>query len=155
MSFQIKALEPARFLPFFSMSVGELAAHRAVRLTAETSCELPCRISLATAEIGDEVILLNYEHQQGISPFRASHAIYVREGVEQARPAIGEVPELFMSRMLSLRAFDDRAMIVAAELSEGRELAPALAELLAAPRAAYVHIHFAKYGCYAARADRA
>ncbi len=155
MSFQIKALDPARFQALFAMSDSELAARRAVRLKSETSAELPCRVSLATAEIGENVLLLNYEHQEGASPYRASHAIYVRQGAEQARPAAGDVPELIRSRMLSLRAFDDRAMIVATELAEGRDLEPALQQLLAAPGAACVHIHFAKYGCYAARADRA
>jgi hypothetical protein len=56
---------------------------------------------------------------------------------------------------LSLRAFDNRAMIVAADLiSDGKNLGPALDRLLADPAATYVHIHYAKFGCYAARADR-
>jgi len=46
-------------------------------------------------------------------------------------------------------------MIVAADLIDGADLAPALNRLLADPAAAYVHIHFAKHGCCAARADRA
>ncbi len=46
-------------------------------------------------------------------------------------------------------------MIVAADLVEGQNLAGALDRLLADPATAYVHIHYAKFGCYAARADRA
>jgi hypothetical protein len=41
-------------------------------------------------------------------------------------------------------------MLVAADVVDGRELEGALECLLLA--AAYVHIHFAKPGCYAARA---
>ncbi len=155
MSFQITALEPQRFARFFTMSDDELAGNRAVRLTATKKPGFPCRVSLADAEIGDDLVQVNYEHQQGASPYRAAHAIFVRQGVAQARPAVGETPEVFRSRTLSLRAFDDSAMIVAADLVEGEDLGPALDRLLADPAAAYVHIHYAKFGCYAARADRA
>ena len=155
MSFQITALEPNRFSRLFAMSDAELAEHLAVRMVATSKPGFPCRVSLADAEAGEEVILVNHQHLAATSPYQASHAIFVRKGVEQARPAVGETPEQLRSRTLSLRAFDDRAMIVAADLVEGRDLGPALERLLTDPAAAYVHIHFAKYGCYAARADRA
>jgi len=37
----------------------------------------------------------------------------------------------------------------------GREVGPAFERLLALPRAAYLHVHNAGRGCYAARVDRA
>lgn len=110
--------------------------------------------SLADAEVGDELVLVNYEHQDGSSPYRAAHAVFARKGIEQAHPEIDEVPDLFRSRMLSLRAFDGRAMIVAADLVDGKDLEPALGALLANQKVDYVHIHYAKFGCYAARANR-
>jgi len=45
-------------------------------------------------------------------------------------------------------------MIGAADLIDGKDLGPALDRLLANPTAAYIHIHHARFGCYAARADR-
>ena len=153
MSFQISALEAERFTHLFDMSDEELAEQLAVRVTA-TSSGYPCRVSLTDAEAGDELILINHQHQPSASPYRATHAIYVRKGAEQAHPAVDETPELLRSRTLSLRAFDDQGMIVCADLVEGVNLAPALDTLLADPAAAYVHIHYAKPGCYAARADR-
>lgn len=57
--------------------------------------------------------------------------------------------------MISLRAFDRDGMIVGADLAEGDAAAPAIETLLGAPSAAYLHAHFAKYGCYACRIDRA
>jgi hypothetical protein len=155
MSFQIKALDHRAFAKYFEMSDDALAANRAVRRIATSKPGFPCRVSLADADIDDELILLNYVHQDGASPYRAAHAIFVRKGVEQARPAIGEVPDSLFARPLSLRAFSDEAMIVAADLIDGKDLAPALKRLLADPAASYVHIHYAKFGCYAARADRA
>lgn len=155
MGFQIMALEYPRFADFFAMSDDDLAAHLAVRMTATKKPGFPCRVSLADADVGDELILINYVHQEGASPYRAAHAVFVRKGVEQRHPAINEVPELFRSRMLSLRAFDDRAMIVAADLVDGKNLESALDGMLAETAVSCVHIHFAKFGCYAARAVRA
>jgi hypothetical protein len=154
MAFQITALDHHRFTRLFELSDGELAENMAVRQTATTKPGFPCRVSLADAEVGEELILVNYEHQPSNSPYRAAHAIFVRKGFEQSRPAVGEVPELFRGRALSLRAFNDQGMIVAADVVEGDDLGPALDRLLANQTAAYAHIHFAKFGCYAARADR-
>jgi len=155
MSFQITALDHRSFAKYFTMSSDELAASHAVRVTATSKPGFPCRVSLADAEIGDDLVLVNFEHQPVASPYRAAHAIFVREGVVQARLSVGETPEVLRTRPLSLRAFDESAMIVAADLVEGQYLAGALDRLLADPRAAYVHIHYARHGCYAARADRA
>jgi Protein of unknown function (DUF1203) len=154
MNFQIRALDYRPFAKLFELPDNALADHMAVRRTATTKPGFPCRVSLADADIGDELMLVNFEHQNGASPYRAAHAIFVRKGVGQAHPAVGEVPELFSTRVLSLRAFDNQAMIVAADLVDGNDLGPALDRLLADPAAAYVHIHYAKFGCYAARADR-
>jgi hypothetical protein len=46
-------------------------------------------------------------------------------------------------------------MMVGWELVEGRDIEPAIERLFGDPRAAYLHIHFAAPGCYAARVDRA
>jgi hypothetical protein len=153
MNFQISALGHEQFAPLFRLSNDELAGRFAVRRTATTKPGFPCRVSLADAEVGDQLILVNYAHQDTASPYRASHAIFVREGVEQARPAVDEVPELFRFRMLSLRAFDGNGMIVTADLCDGKKIETLLGRQLALRTVEYVHIHYAKFGCYAARAD--
>src|ERR1700733_9922836 len=134
MTFQISALDHNLFAGLFEMSDSELADHMAVRQTATANPGFPCRVSLEDAEVGEEVILVNYEHQGGLSPYRAAHAIFVRKGVEQAKPASGEVPALFHGRALSLRAFDSKAMIAAADLvDDGKHLGPAIERLLTVP----------------------
>jgi len=154
MSFQITGLDHRDFARYFAMSADELVANNAVRVTATSSPGFPCRVSLADAEVGDNLVLVNFEHQSGASPYRAAHAIFIRERAVQARPAVDETPAVLRIRTLSLRAFSDAAMIVTADLVEGQNLGAALDRMLADPATAYVHIHYAKYGCYAARADR-
>ena len=57
-------------------------------------------------------------------------------------------------RLLSLRAFDNDHMMVDADVVDGAEAEPVIERLLANARTAYVHAHYAKAGCYAARIER-
>jgi hypothetical protein len=154
MSFRISALPLAPFAPLFALDDAALAARGARRMIADKTPGFPCRVSLEDAQPGETLILTHWEHQRADTPFRASHALYVREGAVEAHPEAGEVPALLRLRTLSLRGFDDGGMLIAADLAEGHALEPALASMLAAPAVAYVHLHYAKPGCYAARADR-
>jgi len=81
-------------------------------------------------------------------------AIYVRKG-ERTYDAVDEIPEQLRKRQLAARAFDRDGMMVGFELVAGADLESAIDRLLADPRAAYLHVHYAAPGCYAARVDRA
>ena len=78
MSFRITGLPAEQFQSLFAMSDAELAQRQARRVTADGP-GYPCRVSLTDAAPGDELILLHYQHQDADTPFRASHAIYVRD----------------------------------------------------------------------------
>lgn len=153
--FQVQPLSVTPFLPLFGVSDEVLKAHGIVAQIADKTPGFPCRVSLRDAEPGERVFLLNYEHQPADTPFRASHAIYVREGVEDIRLAPGELAPVFTGRTLSVRAFDAAGMMVAAELAEGIAAGAVLEALLARENVAYLHVHFAKFGCYAAKVVRA
>jgi hypothetical protein len=153
--FRIQGLAAEEFAPLFSMSDTELAERGAVRRIADARERgYPCRVSLTDSKPGDELILVNYEHHAVASPYRMRFAVYVRPG-EMQFDAIDEVPQYLRGRMLAVRAFDDTGMMVGWELVEGDRLEDAVAKLLAEPRAAYLHLHFAAPGCYAARVERA
>jgi hypothetical protein len=153
MSFRITGLPAEPFEELFALSDEELAARGAVRTIADDD-GYPCRVGLTDSQPGDELLLVNYEHHPVASPYRMRFAVYVRKG-DRRYDAVGEVPEQLRSRTLAVRAFDGDAMMLGSELVDGRELEPAIARLFALPRAAYLHIHFAAPGCYAARVDRA
>ena len=152
MSFRITGLPAENFAHLFALSDDELAAQGAVRRIAQHPA--PCRVSLTDAAPGDEVILANYEHHAVDSPYRMRFAIYVRRG-EATYDAIDEVPEQLRKRQLAARAFDEDGMMIGFELVAGTELEGAIERLLAAPKAAYLHVHYAAPGCYAARIERA
>ena len=155
MSFQIQALSPAQFKPLFTMSDGELAKNLASRMTADVKPGYPCRVSLTDAEVGETVILVNFVHQPADSPFQSSHAIFIRENAEQAFPDIGEIPEIFTNRLISIRAFNDKHYIVDADVIEGSLLSNSIPAMLQDSRVAYLHLHNAKLGCFLAQVIRA
>jgi hypothetical protein len=155
MSFRITGLPAEHFAPLFELSDDELAAQGAVRRIADGRTPgYPCRVSLTDSRQGDELLLVNYEHHPVDSPYRMRFAIYVRRG-DETYDAVDRVPEQLRTRTLAVRSFDADAMMVGCELTEGRDLEAAIERLFADPRAAYLHIHFAAPGCYAARVARA
>ena len=154
MPFQIEALSPQPFAKLFRLSDDDLGHRNIRRLTVTEKPGTPCRVSLTDAEIGETVLLLNYEHHPVDTPYRSSHAIFVRQGAAQAQLAAGEIPDVLRSRLISVRLFDEHSLMVGADVVAGETLADALAEALATPATAYVHLHFAKAGCFAACARR-
>jgi hypothetical protein len=58
-------------------------------------------------------------------------------------------------RLLSVRAYDREAMLVAAEVLDGAELEAAVRRLFATDAVSYLHVHNARPGCYNCRAVRA
>ena len=152
MHFRIQGLPAEQFAPLFALSDQQLAERGAVRRIADGP--RPCRVSLTDAAAGDELILVNYEHHAVASPYRMRFAIYVRRG-EETFDAVDTVPEQLRKRTLAVRAFDDTAMMVGWEIVDGVELETAITRAFADQRAAYLHIHFAAPGCYAARVERA
>ena len=155
MSFRIRGLPAEPFAEFFTLSDEALVSRGIVRRIAdERSPGYPCRVSLTDSRPGDELLLVNYEHHPVESPYRMRFAIYVRKGEEQF-DAVDRVPEQLRLRTLAVRAFDAGAMMVGWELVDGRQIEEAIERLFTDSRAAYLHIHYAAPGCYAARVDRA
>ena len=153
-TFRITGLAADRFQHLFGLTDAELARHRAVRRLCDEKPGFPCRVSLEDAEPGEPVLLVNYEHLPVDSPYRASHAIYVRERRQPSYDESGAIPPALLSRLLALRGFDAGGMMVAAEVVEGREMVPLVERFLDNPEIAYLHAHFARRGCFAARIDR-
>lgn len=153
MTYRIKGLEPAVFAPLFELDAAELDARGMTRMTVDGP-NFPCRISLRDCDLGDEVILLNHVSHDGNNPYRASHAIFVSKPAAEAADYVDSVPPALDRRILSLRAFDSRGMMVEAALAQPGEADPAIRRLLANPAASHIDAHNAIRGCFAARIDR-
>jgi len=155
MNYQISALVADEFSHLSKLDDDSLANHGARRMRATIKPGFPCRVTLEDANIGDSVLLVNYQHLPVDSPYRSSHAIFVREGAKTCAPFVNEVPEQLKLRLLSVRAFSSAGMMVNADVVQGIDCEPVIKKLLATQTVEYLHIHNAKPGCYAARVDRA
>jgi Protein of unknown function (DUF1203) len=136
-----------------TLSDAELAVRGARRRVADSKPGYPCRVSLADAEMGDELLIVPFEHHATMSPYRASGPIYVRR-TATVQVVLSHVPDVLATRVLSVRAYDADGMMAAADVVDGRELVGQLEQMLGRRDVAYLHVHNAKPGCFACRATR-
>ena len=156
MSFRVRALPLAPFQPLFVLDDDALMKIGARRMVADAPHAAPCRVSLADAEPGERLILLNHRHlDAAASPYRSEGPIFVREAAVEAAPAVGEVPDMLARRLLSARAYDSDWMMTDADVVEGRDLAGRLAGWFADPAVSTIHLHTARRGCFLAASERA
>jgi hypothetical protein len=154
-SFQFHALAAEQFRHLSGLTDEELARAGIRRMLVDEKPGYPCRVSLADAEVGERVYLLSYLHHDVKSPYRAAGPIFVREGVRTARPEPNEIPLMFRHRLLSVRAYDRAALLVAADVVQGETLEAMIRRLLEDPQVSYLHVHNAKPGCFNSRVERA
>jgi hypothetical protein len=123
----------------------------AVRVVADEPNSYPCRRCLQDAEEGEPMLLLGYDPFLGASPYAGPGPIYVHE--RDCEPFEGGgIPSQLTRRLLSVRAYDEHHMLVDADVIDGTSLEDAAQRLLEG--AAYLHVHNARPGCFAARIDR-
>ena len=153
-SFRLVGLSADNFTPFFAMSDAELAALGAQRVRADESPGFPCRISLVDAEVGEQLLLLPFEHLSARSPYRASGPVYVRARARRAVLEPGVIPPYVTRRLMSVRAYDAGDMMLAGEVCEGADVHATLERLMGDDAVAYVHLHNARRGCFSCRVER-
>jgi hypothetical protein len=155
MAFRITGLSPEPFEHLFGLPDDKLAEHGVKRYVADEVPGYPCRIEMRDAEPGETVLLLNHVCQPAETPYRASHAIFIREGATDKYDQVDQVPGVMRVRLLSLRAYDTEGMMLDADVVEGDKIEPLISKMFANLDVSYIHAHNAKRGCYAGRIDRA
>ena len=152
--FKIRALEKNDFANLFNEDDAELKKIGALRMTVDANPGFPCRVSLQDAEIGEEVILLPYQHHKTASPYQSSGPIFIRKVAETATLQINEIPKMLNHRLLSLRCYNKDGIMIDATVIEGKVLKEKLTALFENGDIKYIHIHNAKPGCYNCVAER-
>ncbi len=147
-NFIISGLDPIDFESYFSMDASELEKLGFHTCIVDTYPGYPCRVSLEDAKIGEEVLLMTFEHHPSDSPYRASGPIFVKKNANPANLNINEVPKMLVHRSLSLRAYDEQGMMVDASILTGTELKRSLFRMFENPKVFYIHVHNAGPGCY-------
>ncbi len=154
MPFRITGLDPQPFRRFYGLSDQALSAHGVRRMTVDKMPGFPERVELRDLEIGEKALLLNYMHQPADTPYRSSHAVFVREGADRPADLTDEVPDVIRRRMISLRAFSWDGDILDADVMDGTEIENTISRFFENSYISYLHAHYARYGCFAARITR-
>jgi hypothetical protein len=155
MNYRITGLPAGQFAELQRAADDELGRRGVERRIVDEPNSAPCRISLQDAAVGEEVLLLNYQHLATASPYAGSGPIFIRRTATQAFDGMNLVPAQQRRRLLSVRAYDATDHMVDAEVAPGSELEALIERLFADARVAYLHVHNARRGCYACRVDRA
>ena len=156
MTYRIAGLQPDSFAPIVGLDDAALDARGFRRIVVPHDGGHPCRITLEDAPAGERVVLLAYPHHVAPgSPYRASGPIFVREVARERWDRIDEVPPVLKTRLLSVRAYDRDGVMVDADVVEGAAIEPTIARLFGNAGTDFLHVHFAKRGCFACRVDRA
>ncbi len=153
-NFRIKAIPQNKIIPLFELSDSELVKQNALRMIVDKKPGFPCRTSLEDANIGEEVILFHYQHLDVTSPYKASGPIFVRKNVKAAVLDINTIPAMLTDRLLSIRGYDNNAMMIDAKTIQGITLFDTIQCLFNNSKIEYLHIHNADPGCYNCQVDR-
>lgn len=153
--FQFVALPIENFSHLFSMNDAELESNGTRRVKVDSHPGYPCRVSLMDAPVSERVILTPFRHHDVISPYQSAGPIFVRENAQTAKPDINEIPVMFHHRLLSVRAYDEAAMLKSARVVEGRALEEAIRVFFTTETISYLQIHNAGPGCFNCTVQRA
>lgn len=153
--FQFVALPIEHFTHLVSMTDEELESVGARRMEVDEHPGFPCRVSLVDAPVGERVILTHFQHHDANSPYQSAGPIFVREVAQTAMPTVNEIPVMFRHRLLSVRAYDETAMMRVAKVVEGEALEKAIRNFFANEAVSYLHIHNAAPGCFNCMVQRA
>ena len=154
-NFRLEPLRIEEFMPYFKLSDEELQKLSAKWIVADTKPGIPCRVSLADAEVGERVLAMPFIHHDVQSPYRASGPVFVREIAETANLAVNEIPIMFRHRLLSVRAYDSDSMMVDAQVIQGTDLKQTILDQFENCDVEYLHIHNANPGCFDCTVRRA
>ncbi len=124
--------------------------------TADRVPGFPCRQCLRDADIGDELLLVSHDPFAIDSPYRSRSPIFLhRQDCGGPVDATGsELPHQLLRRRLSVRSFDNRAMMIDAAVVDGPDLESTIDRFFGDPSSARLHVHNAERGCWAVTVTR-
>jgi len=153
-AWQLWGLAPEDFDPLFQLSDEVLHDRGIVRRQVTHQPGFPCRLRLADAAPGEEVLLLHFEYHDTTSPYRASGPIFIGRSSGRVVLPPGVIPPYVSRRRISLRAYDRAGFMTDGVLCEGADVGAQLDRQFVDPAVHYVQLHNAARGCYSCEARR-
>lgn len=143
-----------RLAPIDTVAAAELRALGGQRYIADAKPGYPCRQCLRDAEIGEALILVSHDPFTIDTPYRSRSPIFLHEQTCTPPSDLDGLPDQLTQRQLSVRAFDDNALMIDAAVIDGTALDDQLQRFFADDATNQVHIHNATRGCWATSVTR-
>lgn len=105
--------------------------------------------------MGETIIALTYTHHNVDSPYRSCGPVFIRNNVVPVKLKINEIPPVLDNRFLSLRAYNQKSMMIDALTTQSDKIKSNIRKLLSNNDVDYIHIHNANPGCYSCSVERA
>ena len=122
---------------------------------ADSNPGYPCRQCLRDADVGDELVLVSYDPFTMATPYRSAGPIFLHREPCSSPADLNRLPEQLTGRQLSVRAFDQRDMMIDAAIIDGATLKTTINTFFANDQSDKIHIHNASRGCWAVTVLRA
>ena len=153
-NFKITGIQKDEIQDLLNLNGQELLEKGISTITVDEKPGFPCRISLVDADIGEKVLAFSYEHHRVKSPYQSSGPIFLRTNAKTANLKKNEIPKMLIHRLLSLRIYDEQAMMIDARTLKGEYLKDNIQEIFANEKAKYIHVHNSSPGCYNCQINR-
>lgn len=144
-----------RLAPIDPADADALRATGGERYVADSTPGYPCRQCLRDAEVGESLILVAHDPFERDSPYRSRSPIFLHEHPCGRPAADASLPDQLTVRQLSVRAFDERAMMTDATVIDGHDLHDVIRRFFDDDTTHGIHVHFAGRGCWATTVRRA
>lgn len=153
---------PFRLIPLDTSVAEGLRARRADAegnalqpQVADEPNAFPCRHCLRDAEPGEPMLLASYSPFQTQNTYREIGPVFVHADRCARHADERAIPDQLRRRLLALRGYDRNQILLAGEVVPGAEVEGAIERLLSRADVAWIHVRFAKPGCFACRIERA
>jgi hypothetical protein len=149
--------------PIHPNDADRLRASGGIVHVADSKPGYPCRQCLRDAEVGEELVLVSHDPfagefaggSAGDSPYRSASPIFLHRAPCGAPDADDHLPVQLTGRQLSVRSFDEAAMMIDAAVIDGNDLRATIERFFADDASERVHVHNAVRGCWAVTVERA
>jgi hypothetical protein len=122
---------------------------------ADSNPGYPCRQCLRDADIGESLLLASYDPFDRDSPYRAASPIFLHVAPCGTAVHGSSLPSQLTLRELSVRSFDENALMIDAAIIDGSSLDETINQFFIAADSEFIHVHNASRGCWAVTVQRA
>jgi len=122
-------------------------------IVADEPGSYPCRRCLTDAAVGDRLLLLPYDPFPNSSPYTGTGPVFVHADGCEPHNSGRDVPDQLRSRLLAVRGYDAGSMMTTSDVVHGALLEDALRDAFSGQMTEFVHLYYARPGCFACRVD--